>query len=159
MKKLTGIIILILLFAFVGSFVFEGNVMAKAEIEFWTMQLKPTFTDYINGVIEDFELQNPNIKVKWVDVPWADTEKKILAAYSAGTAPDVANLNVPFSMQLAELDALVDMDDALSQEVIEKYFPTVWKANTYNNKTHALPWYLSTSVTMYNRAIFEEAGL
>ncbi|HMA59690.1 MAG TPA: sugar ABC transporter substrate-binding protein [Halanaerobiales bacterium] len=123
------------------------------------MQLKPTFTDYINGVISDFEEQNPDVKVKWVDVPWADMEKKILSATAANNAPDVANLNVPFSMKLAELDALVDMDSNLDQETIDKYFPTVWEANTFEGETHAIPWYLSTSLTMYNTEIFKEAGL
>jgi len=131
----------------------------EKEIEFWTMQLKPTFTDYINGVISDFEEQNPDVKVKWVDVPWADMEKKILSATAANNAPDVANLNVPFSMKLAELDALVDMDSNLDQETIDKYFPTVWEANTFEGETHAIPWYLSTSLTMYNTEIFKEAGL
>ena len=86
----------------------------STEIEFWTMQLKPTFTDYIEGVIADFEEENPNVTVKWVDVPWGDMEKKILSAVSSETAPDVANLNPQFASQLAELDALVDMDKAVA---------------------------------------------
>ena len=154
-KKLITLTLLVVFLFTMSSIGFAQ----EKQIEFWTMQLKPTFTDYINGVIEDFEEKNPNIDVKWVDVPWADMEKKILAATAANNAPDVANLNVPFSMKLAELDALVDMDANLSEEVKDKYFPTVWKANTYEGETHAIPWYLSTSVTMYNEAIFENAGL
>ncbi len=154
-KKFVTLLLLVIFLMSISTFA----LAEEAEVEFWTMQLKPTFTDYINGVIEDFEAINPDINVKWVDVPWADMEKKILAATAAGNEPDVANLNVPFSMKLAELDALVNMDTNLSQEVIDRYFPTVWESNTYNGKTHAIPWYLSTSVTMYNAAIFKEAGL
>ncbi len=129
------------------------------EIEFWTMQLSPTFDDYINGVIADFEEQNPNIKVKWVDIPWADMEKKILAAVASETAPDVANLNPQFASKLAELDALVDMDKMVDEETKNKYFEGVWNSNTFDGKTFGIPWYLSSQVTMYNTDIFKAAGL
>ncbi|MCF6411572.1 ABC transporter substrate-binding protein [Pseudalkalibacillus salsuginis] len=131
----------------------------QVELEFWTMQLSPTFDDYINGVISDFEKENPDIKVKWVDVPWADMEKKILAAVASKTAPDVANLNPQFASKLAELDALVNMDEMVDEETQNKYFEGVWKSNTFNDKTFGIPWYLSSQVTMYNTDIFKEAGL
>ncbi len=156
MKK--KLLVLSMLFLFIFSF---SSVIAAEEVtvEFWTMQLKPTFTDYINGVIEDFEAENPDIEINWVDVPWADMEKKLLSSASAGNAPDVANLNVPFSMQIAQMGGLVDMDKNLSEEVKNKYFESVWSSNTYEGETHAIPWYLSTSITMYNEQVFEEAGL
>lgn len=135
------------------------SVNEKQTITFWTMQLSPTFDDYINGVVKDFEKQNPNIKVKWVDIPWADMEKKILTSVSSKSAPDVANLNPQFAAKLAELDALVDMDKAVPKKTQEKYFQGVWKSNTFDGKTFGIPWYLSNNVTMYNTKIFKEAGL
>ncbi|MFK3960778.1 ABC transporter substrate-binding protein [Pseudalkalibacillus hwajinpoensis] len=137
----------------------EANSEGSTEIEFWTMQLKPTFTDYIEGVIADFEEENPNITVKWVDVPWGDMEKKILSAVSSETAPDVANLNPQFASQLAELDALVNMDEAVPAEEKEQFFEGIWKSNSFDGKTFGVPWYLSSQVSMYNNNILEEAGL
>lgn len=131
----------------------------QVEIEFWTMQLSPTFDDYINGVIADFEEENPNVKVKWVDVPWGDMETKILTSVASKTAPDVANLNPQFAAKLAELDALVNMDEMVPDDVRSQYFEGVWASNTFDGKTFGIPWYLSSQVTMYNTDIFEEAGL
>jgi putative chitobiose transport system substrate-binding protein len=131
----------------------------QVEIEFWTMQLQPTFTDYINGIIKDFETENPNIKVKWLDVPAADLSKKILSAVTTNTAPDVVNLNPTFASQLADLDALVNMDEAVSDEDKALYVKGAWEANQINGTTFAIPWYLSTSVTLNNKALYEEAGL
>lgn len=131
----------------------------ETTIEFWTMQLQPTFTDYIQGVIDDFESENPNINIEWLDVPAADLDKKILAAVSSDTAPDVVNLNPTFASKLAGLDALVNMDEALTEEQQELYVKGAWEANQLNGETFAIPWYLSTEVTLNNKAIFEEAGL
>ncbi|WP_051254987.1 ABC transporter substrate-binding protein [Pontibacillus marinus] len=137
----------------------DNNDGGKKEIEFWTMQLKPTFTDYIEGVISDFEKENPNISIKWVDVPAADLEKKILSAVSSNTAPDVVNLNPTFGSKIAALDGLVNMDEALSDEQKSRYVQGAWKANQLNGNTFAIPWYLNTEVTLNNKAIYEEAGL
>ncbi len=131
----------------------------QIEIEFWTMQLSPTFDDYLNGVIADFEEENSNIKVKWVDIPWGDMETKILTSVASKTAPDVANLNPQFAAKLAELDALVNMDEMVPEDVKGEYFENIWASNTFNDKTFGIPWYLSSQVTMYNTDIFEEAGL
>ncbi|GIP65148.1 MULTISPECIES: ABC transporter substrate-binding protein [Virgibacillus] len=139
----------------------KQNDDSKEEItlEFWTMQLKPTFTDYIEGVIADFEKENPNIKIDWLDVPAADLDKKILSAVSTDSAPDVVNLNPTFASQLAQLDALVNMEEAVADEDKDKYVKGAWEANRIKDITFAIPWYLSTEVTLNNKQIFEEAGL
>lgn len=131
----------------------------QTTIEFWTMQLKPTFTEYIEGVIADFENENPDIKIDWLDVPAADLDKKILTAVSSNTAPDVVNLNPTFASKLAELDALVNMEEAVSDEDKQKYVKGAWEANRLQDVTFAIPWYLSTEVTLNNTKIYEEAGL
>jgi putative chitobiose transport system substrate-binding protein len=77
----------------------------SGQIEFWTMQLQPQFTDYFKNLISSFEAENPSIKVTWVDVPWSAMESKILTAVSAKTAPDVVNLNPDFASQLATRNA------------------------------------------------------
>ena len=39
------------------------------EVEFWTMQLQPDFTDYFNTLIAEYEAANPDTTIRWVDVP------------------------------------------------------------------------------------------
>lgn len=132
----------------------------KVTINFWTMQLKPTFTDYINGMISDFEKQNPNIKVKWLDVPASDLEQKMLSAVSSHTAPDVVNLPVGFSTKLVSMDALVHMDKALTKEEQDKYLKGAWGAyTTQDGVRYGIPWYVATDITMYNADLFKKAGL
>jgi putative chitobiose transport system substrate-binding protein len=131
----------------------------KQEVEFWTMQLQPEFTDYFNKLIGQFEQENANLKVRWVDVPWADMERKILTAVSAKTAPDVVNLNPGFASQLAERNAWMNLDDKVPAETRSLYLPNIWKASTLNNKTFGLPWYLTTRIAIYNTDIFKKAGL
>ncbi|MEM9090949.1 MAG: sugar ABC transporter substrate-binding protein [Cyanobacteria bacterium P01_F01_bin.53] len=142
-----------------GSNTTATNADGKAEVEFWTMQLSPDFDDYFNQLIADFETENPDIAIKWQDVPWGDMETKILAAVSAGNAPDVVNLNPNFASQLATKGAWLTLDDKLSKEEIDVYLPKIWEATQINGESFGFPWYLTTRVTLYNTDILEAAGV
>nr|WP_315871054.1 sugar ABC transporter substrate-binding protein [Trichocoleus desertorum] len=131
----------------------------KQEIEFWTMQLQPQFTDYFNQLIGKFETENPDIKVRWVDVPWAAMESKILTAVSAKTAPDVVNLNPGFASQLAARNAWLNLDEKIPAEVRQQYLPNIWKASTLSNQSFGIPWYLTTRVAIYNTDLLKQAGI
>ncbi|MBT9313929.1 ABC transporter substrate-binding protein [Leptothoe spongobia] len=149
-----------LLFAVAGCGGGNGsNTGGKQEVEFWTMQLQPKFTDYFNQLIADFEAANPDVDVVWVDVPWADMQSKILTAVSAGTAPDVVNLNPDFASQLASRNAWLSLDDQLSPEEQAIYLPKIWQATTLNGDSFGFPWYLTTRVTLFNTELLDQAGL
>lgn len=144
-----------------------GNVSTGArqsgagsgEIEFWTMQLQPEFTDYFKTLISAFEAENPGSKVNWVDVPWSAMQSKILTAVSAKTAPDVVNLNPDFASQLATRNAWLDLDAKVPTNVRSVYLPNIWKASTLNGKSFGIPWYLTTQVTIYNTNLLKQAGI
>jgi putative chitobiose transport system substrate-binding protein len=132
---------------------------ANPEIEFWTMQLQPQFTDYFNELIAKFETENAGSKVRWVDVPWSAMESKILTAVSAKTAPDVVNLNPSFASQLATRNAWLDLDEQVPSQVKQQYLPNIWKASTIDEKSFGIPWYLTTRVTIYNTELLKQAGV
>lgn len=129
------------------------------QIEFWTMQLQPKFTDYFNRLIAEFEAKHPGVKVRWVDVPWTAMQSKILTAVSAGTAPDVVNLNPDFALQLAAKNAWLNLNDYVPAAVRQAYLPNIWQATTLNGQSFAVPWYLTSRVSIYNKALLQAAGV
>ncbi len=137
-----------------------GGPATARPLEFWTMQLQPDHTALIQSMLTAFSQANPTLgTIKWVDVPWADMEKKILSAVAAGTAPDVVNLNPQFAVKLAQRDALLSLDDKVPQVDQERYFPSLWQANRLKGSTFGLPWYVSTQVTIFNRTLLAQAGV
>jgi putative chitobiose transport system substrate-binding protein len=135
------------------------SAAAQRTLVFWSMQLSPFHDDFVKGLIQKFEAQHPGAKVRWVDVPWAEMERKALASMAAGTAPDVVNLNPQFAARLAELGALADPQRHLSAAQVAGYLPSAWAANQLAGKTFAVPWYLSTTVTLYHRDVLAKAGV
>ncbi|MBW4627765.1 MAG: extracellular solute-binding protein [Brasilonema octagenarum HA4186-MV1] len=130
-----------------------------ANVQFWTMQLQPQFTDYFKSLITSFESKNPGIKVSWVDVPWTAMQSKILTAVSGKTPPDVVNLNPDFASQLAGRNAWLDLDAKVPKQVRSSYLPNIWQASTLNNKSFGIPWYLTTQLTIYNTDLLKQAGI
>lgn len=136
-----------------------GDSGSSNKLELWTMQLKPTFNDYMNGIIADYKKQNPNIEVEWVDLPSKEIEQKTLTSIAGGKSPDVVNLNPGFTAKLAEEGALSDLEPMVQPDIKNSYLPNIWKASTFSGKTYGFPWYLSTAITIYNKDLFKKAGL
>jgi putative chitobiose transport system substrate-binding protein len=131
----------------------------ERELVLWTMQLSPFHDEFMQGLIASFQARHRRWRVRWVDVPWAEMERKVLAAVAAGTAPDVVNLNPQFAARLAELGALRDPRPFLAAAEQRSYLKPAWDANSFAGTPFGLPWYLSTTLTLSHRGVLERAGL
>ena len=138
------------------------------EVEFWTMQLQPKFTSYFQELNQDFEQQNSPSEIRWVDVPWTAMESKILTAVSAKSAPDVVNLNPNFATQLASRNAWLNLETQIPVEIQQQYLPKIWNVNKLEvcqsenqceETTFGIPWYLTTTITVYNQDLLTKAGI
>ncbi len=127
-------------------------------IEFWTLQLSPTFDDYINSVVADFEAANPGITVKWVDVPYEGITQKFLNSIAAGRSPDVVNLPADYVKKYTELGALLPLDSLLAPAARADYLPAALAPLRINSRLYGVPWYLSTQILIYDRAKIAAAG-
>jgi putative chitobiose transport system substrate-binding protein len=127
-------------------------------VEFWTLQLSPTFDDYILGMAAAFEAEHPGITVRWVDVPFQGITQKFLASIASGRSPDVVNLPGDYLRSYVALGALRPLDSLLSQETLDSYLPSARDPLVFDGETYGVPWYLSTQILLYDRARVEAAG-
>lgn len=156
MKKILKLYLFSLLF--LGLFNC-GRKEEKKIIEFWTLQLSPTFNSYFKDIIDKYEKQNPEIKIQWVDIPYDAAIQKLLASAVAGNSPDVVNLSSDFLAKFAGMNALVDFADFVPKDSFKIFLPNALNHCIYNNKIVGLPWYLNTYVLIYNKEFFVKAGL
>ena len=73
MKKfyiiLTTSILILLLVVFISLSLVPKSDTEGKEVVFWTLQMND-FTPYMTDVIAKFEYENPEIDIKWIDVPF-----------------------------------------------------------------------------------------
>lgn len=128
------------------------------QLEVWTLQLSPGFDPYLNELVEQWETRNPDVPVRWTDIPWGAVEQKLLAAVFARTAPDVVNLNPKFAAKLASRGGLLNLDGHVSPDERERYLEGAWQASTGPMGTFGIPWYLTSRITLVNGELLEAAG-
>ena len=157
---LKKIFLLILLAAFcaltaAGGYYYHKKYQTrKSEFTIWTIQLKPVATEIMEENISFFKQIHPGIKVNWVDIPIAEAQKRTLAAVLGGNPPDLINLNPDFSLILAQRGAL----EYFSEEEGKKFSKSALDMLRYEGKIFALPFYATSSVTLYNKSIFDSCG-
>ena len=155
MKKFVSVVIGSIIVILCGVFALKAvSPKNTNEVVFWTLQMSD-FSDYMNGVISDFEKENPDIKIKWIDVPFSEGEKRTLASVLSDNPPDLINLNPDFSATLAQKGALYE----IPEENAKQYNQAIVNSLKYNGKLYSLPWYATSAVTIYNKALIEKAGV
>ena len=124
------------------------------EVIFWTLQMSD-FSDYMNNVISEFETKNPEIKIKWIDVPFSEGEKRTLASVLSDNPPDLINLNPDFSATLAQKGTLYE----IPQESVKEFNQEIVDSLKYKEKLYSIPWYATSAVTIYNKSLIQKANI
>ena len=118
-------------------------------VVFCTLQLS-SFDKYVKRIISDFEKENPGIKIQWIDVPYSEGEKRTLAAIMTDNPPDLINLTPDFSLLLAQRNALYTFDETN----LRNFIPEIAEILKYKNKYFAIPFYVTSAVTLYNKSLY-----
>lgn len=143
-----------------------SDAMAKdgkmaGEITFQTWSLKnDRFTPYFENLVEEFESQHPDVKVKWIDQPGDGYEDKVLQQANANELPDVINLPPEFAYKLAQVDQLVNFDKAKDTD-LDLYVDGATEAYKFPNIEghYGLPWYLGTDLNWFNLDLLKQGGV
>ena len=154
MNKNFWIVIVTTLILLTSIFFVFSKKQENNEVVFWTLQMND-FAPYINGVIKEFEAENPNIKIKWVDVPFSEGEKRTLASVLSDNPPDLVNLNPDFSSTLAHKGALQE----IPQEKTTQFNQEILNSLKTNGKIYSIPWYATSAITIYNKKLLNKAQI
>lgn len=155
--KISAVLILLfLIFLFYYNYTqhYSDNKNRKIQVTFWTLQLG-TFDSYVNNIIDEFERNNSDIKIKWIDVPYSEGEKRTLAAILSDNPPDLINLTPDFSMMLAQKNTLYE----IKPQYLKNYIPAVNNSLKFDNKYFGIPFYVTSPVTLYNKALYNKNGI
>ncbi|MEJ6951860.1 ABC transporter substrate-binding protein [Natronospora cellulosivora (SeqCode)] len=134
------------------------SISAKTEVEFWGWWLG-TFEDYLNEMASEFEAENPDIEIKFNNVD-GNMAQVLVTAINAGEAPDVVNLNNPTAYTFYQQGALEPLDLHFDGPVGDEYIDALWEKTMFDGFFgYTFPWYASPQIMIYNKEIFESAGL
>jgi multiple sugar transport system substrate-binding protein len=129
------------------------------ELTMWQQWGNGHEKEVLDEIIKKFEETHPNIKINETAVT---DNAKILTAISGGTPPDIIDLGSSNPIgEWAAKGALMPLDELIAKDKVDKdqFIPAAWPAVTYGGKVYAMPFVAFNEGLLYNKKMFQEAGL
>ena len=127
-------------------------------IRFWAMGRE---AEVVGELIDEFEQQNPGIRVDIQQIPWTAAHEKLLTAFAADGLPDICQLGntwIPEFAALGTLEPLQPYVDASQVVEPDDYFPGIWDTNVIDGRLLGVPWYVDTRLVFYRKDLLAKAG-
>lgn len=118
----------------------------------------------IQGVLKQFEEENPGVKVKLEPIPDYNVyHQKMLTLYAANVPPDVAMMDPGHFQALAAKDAILPLDPFIKNTPgfdLSAYYKPIVQAHSYKGQIYVLPRDIAPiGLIYYNKKLFKEAGI
>lgn len=130
------------------------------EIEYWQYNFGAR-VDAMNQLIEQFEAENPGIKVVHnSDIPYDNFREQIAASVPAGVGPDVATLFYGWQPAWVDAEFIVPLPaEEFPAEMVAEQFSPMVQASFFEGELYTLPTAVRTLALFYNKDLMAAAGL
>lgn len=136
----------------------EAGEEFAGTVEWWTINLQANYADYIQGLIDAYTSEHPDVTINWVDVPGQDINTKLLAALASGEVPDAVNYTSDTVGRYS--NAMSDLNEFFDEGDLGAYQSSlVQPLTTPDGKLAGVPWYNGgAELGMYRKSALEPAG-
>lgn len=127
----------------------------KVEISVWAMG------NQMKEFAQQFEKENPNIKVNVQTIPWGAAHDKLLTAVASKKGPDVVQMGTTWIPEFATAKALMDLTpylDKYPEFGPDNFYPGSVETATFEGAYVGVPWYIDTRFLYYRTDLLKEVG-
>jgi multiple sugar transport system substrate-binding protein len=118
-----------------------------------------TNADTFDAMADEFNTAHPDIKITTSNVPNPDFLTKLRASATSNTLPDIAIGDLVWVPQINEIGTLADLSGLLPGDVLGDINPALTSFGTIDGKQVSVPVSANNLAYMYNKTLYEEAGL
>ena len=132
---------------------FEGKklvvwLMAGDDLPSWMASVKAEFEQQYPGATVDFQTKQ-----------WTDIQTTVTTALSQMTPPDIFDIGNTQTAYYASTGGLMQLDQYKAQLGGADWTPSMNKSTLVGGKQFAAPWYAGSRAVMYNKTLWDRAGL
>ena len=134
-------------------------------ITFWhsfTQSTRPA----LDRLIDRFHEEHPDIRVQAQYIPTGDAlAQKLVTAVQSGSPPDISWIHSHYLEDLVRADAVYEMahfingENGLTEEEMADIYPALIDYASWQGTIYSLPMEATNLGIIYNKTLFEEAGL
>jgi arabinogalactan oligomer/maltooligosaccharide transport system substrate-binding protein len=137
----------------------SGKADGPVTITWWDTSNATNEAPTYKALAKEFEKANPDIKVKYVNVPFDQAQNKFDTAAGAKGAPDVLRSEVGWTPAFAKKGFFLPLDGTEALADQDKFQPSLIEQAKYDGKTYGVPLVTDTLALVYNKALFKKAGI
>lgn len=142
-----------------GGIALMALTVSAASAETFTLWVRSDGSNFMPRIVEAFN-QSHEDKAELQIVPVAELVQKYATAAAGGAAPDALSLDLIYTPSFAAAGQLEDITDlAKSLPYFDKLSPAHVKTGTYKDRIYGLPYSADSSVLIWNKKLFRQAGL
>lgn len=135
----------------------ESNAAGDVTLEF-TQWWEPELPDNaLRGLMDEFEEQNPGIKVKLLSGPYASTREQIVAGAAAGTMSDVVGLDGAWVNDFAKQGAIANLSEMMEKKGYDA--SKLVSQVKVDDQTYSIPVTNFVYPLFVNDGLLEKAGI
>lgn len=128
-------------------------------IEMW-YHISPDQATVLLDMIDQFQEENPDIKVETQSVAFSELKKQVTIGVAADELPDVTLCDTVDNVSFAAMGAAKDITEEVEAwGEIDNYFEGPRNSAMYDGKYYGLPYYSNCLAIMYNKDILDEMGV
>ncbi|WP_109509401.1 extracellular solute-binding protein [Nocardioides speluncae] len=130
-----------------------------AELTWWDTSDPTNEGPTYEALIKKFNEEYPKVKINYESVPFGEAQNKFKTAAEADSgAPDILRAEVAWVPEFAAAGHLYALDGTPLLDD-NNFLETPLSSNVYDGKTYGVPQVTDTLGLMYNKALFEKAGI
>jgi len=158
-KILIGLFVVMLVVMVIFTIVlpiFTKNSSGKVTLTYWGLWED---SKIMQGVISDFERQNPNITINYSKEDVKQYRERLLTRINNGSGPDIFRFHNSWYPMLSGVLLALPSDTISKDEFNQAFYPIAQKDLIRNGGIYGIPLEIDTLSLFINSQLFQSAGL
>ncbi|WNI20851.1 extracellular solute-binding protein [Streptomyces sp. ITFR-16] len=159
-RMLVGAIALISTVALGGCGMIPGSGgSGDKKVTIWLMKDSVT-TDFLDRFKKAYEDEHSSVELEFKIQSWSGIGPKVLEALGGKDTPDVIEVGNTQVAQYAESGNLRDLTlESMRDLGSDDWLPGLAEPGSIGGVQYGIPWYAANRVVIYNKDLFEQAGI
>lgn len=151
--------------ASVAPKIFRSPVAAQdaVKLSVWKAPHTPDDQKFFDDTLAAYAADNPGVEIEYRVTPWDTWQETYTAAFAGSNPPDISYMVNSFFPKFADANALVPLSEIEGANIAEDweplFDPAIWGLGERNGEAYGLPFLQSGISFVWNKALFEAAGL
>ena len=139
----------------------EETSEEEVKLVFLRVGTEPEKKAYWEKMADGFMEENPNIEIEYQEAPAGDDfETKLNTGFASGTAPDIINFTLASMGTRVPLGQYAPLDEYMEGwDGKEDFMESALSLGNINGTQYGIPVIADPRILIYNKEMFEEAGL